>query len=92
MTLFVVLSRTVNPTLASAIEAQFPGELSHKYNDNTWVISATGTAKEICDLLGIKKGGIVGTVVFPTTNSYYGVNPTIFWDWLKARVEEGGNG
>ena len=87
MPLFAVMSRTPNDQLATAVETLFPAELHYKYNDTTWIVSGSGTAQEISEFLNIKKDGIGGAAVFMLTNSYFGMNPTPFWAWLKARIE-----
>lgn len=92
MPLYAVISRAPNPQLAIAVESLFPEELHNKFNETTWIVTGSGTAQEISELLNIKKDGITGAVVFMLTNSYYGVTQTTFWDWLKARIESDRNG
>jgi hypothetical protein len=92
MPLYAVMSRSQNPELARAVENLFPNELHYKFNDTTWIVSGTGTAKDVSDLLGVAKDGISGSVVFMLTHSYYGVTQTTFWDWIKSSIESDRHG
>jgi hypothetical protein len=92
MPLYAVMSRDPNPELATAVETLFPAELHYKFNETTWIVSGAGTAKDVSDLLGIKRDGLSGAVVFMLTHSYYGVTQTTFWDWIKSSIESDRHG
>jgi hypothetical protein len=91
MTIFTISSRAVNDSLEAKIVEAFP-EKNFKFTNNVWFVSAGGTPKDICDKIGVVKGGISGVVVMSTTNSYFGVAGTDVWDWLRSAVEKGADG
>jgi len=91
MTIFAIMAREPKPELDRNIEGAFPGDMHYRFSDRIWFVSATGTARKIADKLDVKKGGITGVVVMPSTNVYYGVASTALWDWLRARIEADGD-
>jgi hypothetical protein len=91
MTIFTITSRAVNASLEDKINKVFP-ETHFKFTNNVWFVSAKGTPKEICEKIGVTKGGISGVVVMSTTNSYFGVAGTDVWDWLRSAIEKGADG
>jgi hypothetical protein len=92
MTVFAVMARTNRPDIAEAVERVYPNGKSFRFGDNVWFVSDRRTAKAVSDALGVKKGGITGVVVMPTTGAYYGVANTTLWDWLRSALEEGADG
>jgi hypothetical protein len=91
MTVFVVLARRSTSELEKNISRAFPDSY-FRYSDSAWFISATGTAREVSEKIGAKKGVISGVVVLATTGSYFGVSSPDVWDWLRSAVERGGDG
>ncbi|WP_024277624.1 hypothetical protein [Xanthobacter sp. 126] len=91
MTIFAIMAREANPSLQQAIDTVYKDK-NYRIADRTWLVSDTATAKQVTEKLGVKKGGITGVVVMPTTNSYYGVAATAVWDWLRASIEASSDG
>ena len=89
MAIFAVMSRKPNPSLDAAVRQSFPN--SYKLGEQVWFLTFDGTARDLCDRLGIRKGGITGVVAMPTTGAYYGVASSDLWDWLRAAVERESN-
>ena len=92
MTVFIVASRDPSPELESAISKNFAGKKNLRFTDRVWFVSSASTAREVAEILNVKKGGLGGVVVMPTTGAYYGLANTSIWDWLRAAIEEGENG
>ena len=66
--------------LASSIQ-------NYPLGNGAWLLAGAGTAKEICERLGIDKG-LYGTGILTEVSSYYGrANPAI-WSWIKQNWEE----
>ena len=91
MTIFVVLLPTVQQPLTAKIVAEFGGN-SLRINDTQWLISASGTAQEICSQLGIydpasPNAAPVGTAIVFASSGYFGRAPTNIWEWIKVKLE-----
>jgi hypothetical protein len=82
------MARDPTPELESAVDRAYPGHKKLRFNDRTWFVSDTGTAKEVSEKINVRKGGISGVVVLPGTGAYYGVASTAVWDWMRAALEE----
>lgn len=91
MTVFFVASRDANSDLESAIAVAYP-EKFYKFADRVWLVASKGTAREVSEKIGAKKGGFAGVLVMPTTGSYYGVASSAVWDWLRAALEDAQDG
>jgi hypothetical protein len=78
--------------LASAIKNQ-PGNEFMRLNSNTWLVSSTGTARELSLKLGVNsEHPSTGSAVVVGISAYWGrANPDI-WDWLKIQLEKGPSG
>lgn len=92
MTVFAIMSTSTKPELEAAVEKHYPDEKSYRISDTAWLVSDKGTATEVSEKLGVKKGGIKGTLIVPVKSSYYGVASTALWEWLRAAFEEGFDG
>ena len=92
MTVFAIMSTSVNPELEAAMNERYPDAKSYRVSDTAWLVAYKGTARELSETLGIRRGGIRGAVVVPVTSSYYGVASSALWEWLKTAFEEGGDG
>ena len=90
MTIFAVF-RVKNPaSLGNAIEHEFKDD-HLKVADHEWLISFTGTARELSDRLGITDGTNGSAMVF-AMSGYSGRAATDIWEWIKTRLENGSRG
>jgi len=91
MTIFAVLMPSAQPTLAAKIQAVF-GQDSLMVSETQWLISASGTAQEICIRLSMydpnnpNAPGVGSGIVF-ATSGYFGRAPTNIWEWIKVKLE-----
>jgi len=86
MTIFSVMEDNPNPALREAIKAAFPDNY-RELSPGRWLISASGTAQQVSEKMGLVRGsGFGGTVVFATT-SYYGLHSSDLWDWIREKLE-----
>lgn len=71
--------------LENAIHAAFPSTV-YNLSASSWLVAASGTAKDVSDKIGIT-GGESGSAIVTETASYYGrANPAI-WTWIKTNWE-----
>ena len=90
MTIFVVITPSLNAALAAKIEAVYPND-HFKVAENQFLISDNATAIEVSTKLGIADpknlyAPTVGTAVVFATSSYYGRSPSAVWDWIKTKL------
>lgn len=91
MAIFVVLFPEPRPQLAEKIVQEF-AEGHFKLGELQWIISSSLSIIELTAKLGIydtkepTSPSLGGAVVF-SVSSYYGLGPTILWDWLRAKQE-----
>jgi hypothetical protein len=93
MSLFALVPRT--PVMAT----QLDGRVREKYEGaslrldlGVWVVSDSGTTKDVSDKLEITEGSSpLSVVVFELTSAYSGRAPTNVWEQLKKLVERGSN-
>lgn len=87
MSIFVVIQQTPtgpSGSLVGAIHAS--GLPKYPLQDDVWLLSRVGTARDLCVALGIE-GGENGTAVVTEVASYFGrANPAI-WSWIKTNWE-----
>jgi len=81
MAIFAVTAPSSNQKIGPAIEAAFPNEHIQTWLGH-WFVSASGTAKEVSERLGIPGGG-VGTAIVVSVANYWGRANTDVWEWLK---------
>jgi hypothetical protein len=91
MTIFAVLMPTPQPNLVAEITKVSDGNF-FPLNDTQYLISASGTAVELCVKLGIYDAkepnkAPTGSAVVVATSSYFGRAPATVWDWMKAKLE-----
>jgi hypothetical protein len=82
--MFAVLSLGSPEKLGAALLEKYP----HDYfalSTNQWLLVAPGTAKEVCDSLGISEGAAGSAVVLAFTSYFGRANPQI-WEWIASRV------
>ncbi len=85
MGIFSITAPSSNGKIGPAIEAQFPNQYVQAWQGH-WLVSASGTAKEVGDKLNVADGS-VGTVIIVSVANYWGrANPEV-WEWLKSRLE-----
>jgi hypothetical protein len=86
MTIFVVF-RVLDPAkMEAALNRLFPND-HLKVDDDEWLVSAVGTAKEISDKLGVTPGNDIGGAMIFSMANYFGRATTEIWDWIKAKAE-----
>ncbi len=83
MAIFVVLAPPNNQDrVGQALASTFHGKFLPTW-PGQWLLSSEGTAKDVCDALGITSG-VIGTGMVLTVAGYYGHASTGYWEWLKA--------
>jgi hypothetical protein len=55
-----------------------------------WLVSTTGTAKEVSDKLQITAGNEAGAAIVFSMANYYGRATSEIWEWIKAKAEGAG--
>ena len=85
MAIFAVMLIGPSPPFATKLTTDFAGNF-YKVSDTQWLVSATGTAVEISNRLGITDGSTGAGFVFATAG-YFGRAPTDAWEWIKAKLE-----
>ena len=84
---FAVVSIAPNQALETAIAKSYAAA-NHRISQTAWLVADVGvTTEEVCQKLGVKSGGISGTVVFKIEN-YYGYASKSIWEWLKVKGSE----
>jgi hypothetical protein len=83
-TSFAILAPPDNLVIGARIAAEFPANFLQLW-PGQWIIVASGTAKEISDVLGISEGKSGVAIVF-AISGYFGwaANPT--WEWIAAKL------
>ncbi|MCE9650246.1 MAG: hypothetical protein K8R18_11555 [Parvibaculum sp.] len=90
MTIFAIIAPAPLPALNNKIAGEFPNDF-FKINDTQWLISATGTAQEISNKIGVTDGQTGSAIIF-ATSGYYGRAPANIWEWIKAKLEAPASG
>lgn len=97
MTIFAVLlpDKADVPALEIAISQAYPKDYL-KVGERQFLVSATGTAVDVSNKIGITVAGdaqkTVGSAIVFATSSYFGRAQTNVWDWIKAKLEQGVGG
>ncbi|WP_158918055.1 hypothetical protein [Caulobacter sp. S45] len=90
MTIFAILMPSPQDALSKKIEDEFKTD-SLKITDTQYLVSAQGTAQEICVRLGIFNSDaavpVVGQGIVFATSGYFGRAPANIWEWVKAKLE-----
>lgn len=62
-------------------------------SDAGFLVAASGTSEELSNRIGITSAEgnslSLGTALVTRVSSYYGIGPTLMWEWLKSRMEQG---
>lgn len=96
MTIFAIIRVADPPKMAAAIESNFPDNFV-RLQDDEWLVSGTGTAREVSDKLGITTSGtselaVGSALVLTVGGGYYGRASTVIWDWIKTKLESSSSG
>jgi hypothetical protein len=59
----------------------------HQVKDDTWLLVFDGTARELADKLGIRKG-ISGSGLVCSISNYSGRANSEVWEWLRVNWPE----
>lgn len=88
MSIFIVLSKTDNTEIETAILQTFPDK-NYKISAGQWMISAEGTAKQISEKLGIteKQSGPSPAIIL-TVSGYWGRWASELWEWIENNWEK----
>lgn len=87
MSVFVIVAQEQNPELEKAIIAEFPND-HFKLGGNQWLVSATGTAKEVSTKIGISEEGKKLEGIVFTISGYWGRATNDTWEWIVSRWEK----
>jgi hypothetical protein len=85
MAIFAILPPMPVPQLDAAIRQTYRDNYL-QVAPNQWLVSASATAKEVSDQLGISDGKNGSAIVLRVT-SYYGRAPTNIWEWIAQKLE-----
>ncbi len=87
MAVFVIFRVALPDRMRSAIDSSFPSDnlyLGH----NEWLVSSSGTAKDVSDKLGISDNERdTGSAIVFRMENYYGRAPSNIWEWIKTKAE-----
>jgi hypothetical protein len=89
MAIFAVF-RVADPLkMNAAMHSAFP-ENHVQVGPGEWLVSASGTAKDISDKLGVTGETTTGAAIIFSMANYYGRATTEIWDWIKSKAESPG--
>ena len=88
MSIFVIFRALSPAQLEAALVREFPDD-HRKLENNEYLVSAAGSAKEVSDKLGISDGNTGPAIVF-RMSSYFGRAPGEIWEWIKLKAEQAG--
>lgn len=86
MTIFVVFRVAKPEKMQQAVTAAFPND-HLQLQDDEWLVSGIGTAKEISDKLRVSEPEGSGSAMIFSMANYYGRATTEIWDWIKSKAE-----
>ena len=81
--IFAVLGVENVPALGAAIGKHYPAE-HFPLNNGEWLIVDRGTAKEVCDKLGVTDG-TNGSALVVAITGYFGRKNADLWEWMKVK-------
>lgn len=87
MTIYAIFRASKPEAISQALKEKYPDD-HYQVRSNEWLVSGTGTAKEISDRLGIT-GGDSGSAIVFSMGSYYGRSDKDIWDWIATKLEAG---
>jgi hypothetical protein len=83
--MFAILGVANGEKIGSALAQKYPNDYL-SLSPTQWLLVAPGTAKEVCDSLGISDGSLGSSAVVVSFTSYFGrANPQI-WEWVASRL------
>ncbi len=85
MTIFVIFKVQHPSRIAVALEQTFPND-HLSVAPGQWLVSASGTAVDVSNRLGISDGKNGSAIVFSMAN-YFGRASNELWDWVKTKAE-----
>jgi hypothetical protein len=94
MAIFVVFRITNPEKIETSIKRAYPND-HFDLGSGQWLVSATGTAKEVSEKIGITKGdagGDAGSAIVFSMGSYFGRATSDIWEWIKAKAETTASG
>ena len=94
MALFAVLLPQESPAVVASIKAKFPDNKHYKINSTQWIVSGTGSAEQISDIIGItgEDNSTIGSGVVLAFTGYWGRANNSLWEWMRVKLEERVNG
>lgn len=88
MSIFVIFRVANTASLEAELAKVFPSD-HLPLGGGEYLVSATGSAKEVSDRLGISDGSTGAAIVMKMMN-YFGRASTDIWDWIKGKAEQAG--
>lgn len=89
MTIFAIFRVSHPDKMRDALARVFPN--NHlQVKDDEWLLSASGTARDVSDKLGVTPGNDTGGAIIFSMANYYGRSDTQIWEWIKAKAEQSG--
>jgi len=89
MSIFVILSKTDNNRIETAILNNFPNDY-YKISPGQWMVSVEGTARQVSEKIGItKEEHGPGPAIILAISGYYGRWSSELWEWMKNKLEKG---
>jgi hypothetical protein len=83
MAIFAIVAYPGNSEpLRLVLEREFLGKFFTVASGH-WLVSGSGTAKDIADKLGVGDAVKVQAIIY-NVGGYYGFAPTTVWEWIKA--------
>ena len=83
--MYAILGQSNLDVLDVAISTTYPNDHLKLSTPGQWLVWAPGTARELCDQLGISDGKS-GTAVVVSFTSYYGRASNPIWEWVASRL------
>jgi hypothetical protein len=71
--------------LGEKIKTQFPNDHLAIAIDKWFVVANNATAQTVASKLGMDPKGENITGIVVTVGGYFGLGPSNFWEWLKAK-------
>ena len=85
MSVFAIFRASKPDAIREALAKAYADEHLELQNDE-WLVSASQTAEEVSDALGISEGES-GSAIVVKVGSYFGRAPSSIWEWIKVKSE-----
>jgi hypothetical protein len=82
--MFAILGQANSEVITAVLAEKYPNDY-FTISSNQWLLVAPGTAKEVCDSLGITEGKSGSAIVVAFTSYFGRTNPQI-WEWIASRM------